>query len=149
MLPCVANGMASYGARPSDRAPASCTVRARAMSSPPWMLIRLALETGGHHAVADEDRLKVMDAKTRAEYRAYLVRIYGFEAPVEEAIAKVADLEPDLVRERQKVSRLHADLVTLGLTPEVGFRRRGRPWPPRPTSPGSPRRRGWTPRPGT
>lgn len=83
------------------------------------MLIRLALETGGQHAIADEDRLKVMDAKTRAEYRAYLVRIYGFEAPVEEAIAKVADLEPELVQERQKIGRLHADLVALGLTPEV------------------------------
>jgi len=83
------------------------------------MLIRLALETGGHHAIADEDRLKVMDAKSRAEYRAYLVRIYGFEGPVEEAIAKVADLEPELVQERQKISRLHADLVALGLTPEV------------------------------
>ena len=82
------------------------------------MLIRLALETGGHHAIADEDRLKVMDAKSRAEYRAYLVRIYGFEAPVEEAIAKVAGLEPEL-QERHKISRLRADLSELGLTPEV------------------------------
>ena len=87
--------------------------------SPPWMLIRLALETRAHHPWADEDRLRLMDATSRADYRAYLVRLYGFEAPVESALARMTEVDPELVRDRFKVDRLRDDLVALGLNQEV------------------------------
>ncbi len=89
------------------------------MSSPPWMLIRLALETRPHHVAADETRLRLMDVRSRAEYRAELVRIYGFEAAVESALLRVKDLDGQLVRDRLRTDRLRDDLVALGVTPEV------------------------------
>lgn len=89
------------------------------MSSPPWMLIRLALDTRPHHVAADEARLRVMDVRSRDEYREELVRIYGFEAAVESALLRVTDLDGPLVRDRLRADRLRDDLVALGITPEV------------------------------
>lgn len=86
---------------------------------PPWMLLRLAIETATHHAAADDDRLSLMDVKTRAEYRSFLVRVYGFECAVEEAILRVPDLDVDVTRGRLRGEHLKHDLLTLGLTPEV------------------------------
>jgi heme oxygenase len=83
------------------------------------MLLRLAIETRSHHNAADDDRLSLMDVKTRAEYRSFLVRIFGFEAAVEEALLRVKDVDADVMRGRLRAEHLRHDLYTLGLTPEV------------------------------
>jgi len=77
------------------------------------MLLRLGLETQQHHAVADADRIAVMEASSPADYRAQLARILGFEAPVESALAHL--LEAALLRERTKAHWLRRDLMALGL----------------------------------
>jgi len=89
------------------------------VSAPPWMLLRLAVETASHHAVADEDRLGLLDARTPERYRKHLVRIYGFEAPVEAALSRIATLHGPLrglVRERTRMAFLRLDLRGLGKT---------------------------------
>ncbi|HLL25535.1 MAG TPA: biliverdin-producing heme oxygenase [Kofleriaceae bacterium] len=78
------------------------------------MLLRLALDTASHHVAADEDRLAVMDVKTRGEYVTHLARIYGFESVVEDMIARVSDIDPVILRDRQKTARLRSDLLALG-----------------------------------
>ncbi len=76
-----------------------------------WMLLRLGLETQQHHAIADEDRLALMDVRSPADYRAQLARIYGFEAAVEAALTPFVD-----ARERAKAHWLRHDLQWFGLT---------------------------------
>jgi heme oxygenase len=57
-----------------------------------------------------------MDVKTAAEYRAFLVRIFGFESAVEEAILGVSDLDADIMDGRLRTEDLKQDLFALGLT---------------------------------
>ena len=85
------------------------------MSAPPWMLLRLALETARHHTHADEDRLRALSIRTAADYRAFLLRAYGFEVPVEAAIGRVLELDRAVLRERSKAERLTHDLGSLGV----------------------------------
>lgn len=84
--------------------------------SPPWMLVRLGLETSQHHAPADEDRLSALAITTVAEYRAFLLRVFGFETPVEDAISKLRHLELRFVRDRARTPLLESDLLALGLS---------------------------------
>jgi heme oxygenase len=86
------------------------------MIEPPWMLIRLGLETGAHHTLADEDRLAALEIRTRTDYQAFLSTVFGFEAPVEQALLRTRDLGTDVLRERLKVGRLRRDLEALGMT---------------------------------
>jgi len=83
------------------------------MATPSWMLARVMLETRTHHARADEDRLVLLDRRTIASYRAFLARIYGFEAPYEAALA-ATHLPTALVAPRLKAELLLADLRELG-----------------------------------
>src|SRR4051812_24994539 len=87
-------------------------------SAPPWMLVRLALETATHQTQSDEDRLTALDIANAAGYRAFLVRVYGFEAAVEAALDKVPDIDMSFVRDRAKTPRLEHDLRALGMSPE-------------------------------
>ncbi|HUS27709.1 MAG TPA: biliverdin-producing heme oxygenase [Kofleriaceae bacterium] len=80
------------------------------------MLVRLGLETTHHHAPADEDRLAALTISSIHEYRSFLVRVLGFEAPVEEAVAKVHQIELRFVRERARVPLLRRDLLALGMS---------------------------------
>jgi heme oxygenase len=80
------------------------------------MLVRIGIETSLHHAAADDDRLSALHIRTIDEYRAFLVRVFGFEAPVEEALAGVRELELRFVRERARVPLLRRDLLQLGLS---------------------------------
>ena len=82
--------------------------------NPPWMLVRLGLETTLHHAPADDDRLAALSITTHADYRAFLVRVFGFEAPIEEAVARVCKLELRFIRERARLQLLRRDLLQLG-----------------------------------
>jgi heme oxygenase len=88
------------------------------MALPSWMLARLAIETFAHHASADADRLWLLDqpAITAHGYRRLLRRIYGFEAPLEAALALTPGLDLGLLRPRLKTARLAGDLLTLGMS---------------------------------
>jgi heme oxygenase len=85
-------------------------------SSPPWMLVRLGLETAVHHGPADEDRLAALDIKSVADYRAFLIRVYGFESALEAAVTRVRGIDQALCRGR--TSRLRRDLIALGVKAE-------------------------------
>jgi heme oxygenase len=76
----------------------------------------LAKETQVHHAPADADRLALMRVTTVAEYRVLLSRIFRLESPVELAVSRVLRREPMVASLRQRVGRLHDDLVSLGMT---------------------------------
>lgn len=79
------------------------------------MFLRLGLETQAHQSVADADRLALMEVVSPEAYRAHLARVFGFEAPVEMALASAGD--PALVRARVKSHWLRRDLEALGMTP--------------------------------
>ena len=82
-----------------------------------WMVARLKRETRGHHASADGDRLRLLPARsTLTSYRDALVRIYGFEAPVETAMSVTGDLAGIIDLEaRLKLRHLKAALTGLGI----------------------------------
>lgn len=87
------------------------------MLPPSWMLVRLEIETRAHIAAADADRLVLMEHTTPSRYRAFLARIYGFEAPVEEAVARTPGLDTAVVADLcNHAPKLRADLRGLGLT---------------------------------
>lgn len=90
----------------------------KSAGAPPWMLLRLGLETGPHHAAADEDRLSGMEVANVDGYRAFLARVFGFEVPVEQAVARVLGETAAVVRLHAKAERLRQDLLTLGLDRE-------------------------------
>lgn len=83
------------------------------------MLVRIAIETTRHHRAADEDRLAALELSTVDGYRALLIRIHGFESAVEEALARVTDLDPGFVRGRLKSAHLRHDLRALGMSVEA------------------------------
>jgi heme oxygenase len=89
-------------------------LRSPAIRSPSWMLLRLGLETKQHHAVADADRIALMESASPAEYRTRLTRIHGFETPIEAALSVFLDAA--LVRDHAKAHCLRHDFETLGLT---------------------------------
>lgn len=79
------------------------------------MLVKLKRETESWQRAADTDRLAVMSA-TPATYRTYLARIWGFEAPVEAALAMTVGLEDWIdLRARTNHKLLRADLAALGV----------------------------------
>ena len=85
-----------------------------------WMLARLKDETRAHHAEADATRLSPLATPTSVyAYAGYLARIYGFEAPVEDALARSAAVAGVLDVSMWMRSRaIHADLIALGIEPE-------------------------------
>jgi heme oxygenase len=85
------------------------------MLNPGWMLTRLARETRAHHAIADGDRLELMNATSLADYRSQLLRIYSFEAAVERALPNLAGTQLQVTHYRERLARLRDDLVALGM----------------------------------
>ncbi len=85
------------------------------------MVERLNEETQVHHAESDSD-LDVLfhrDAKI-SHYMLYLMRIYGFEAPLESSLAMTPTLDLMVnLRERSRASFIAQDLLALGLKPSV------------------------------
>ncbi len=83
-----------------------------------WMLARLSRDTEALRAQADESRLHPLRSSvTSAGYAAYLVRIFGFEAPVERELARTSGI--DRVVElgwRTHMRLLRSDLLALGIT---------------------------------
>jgi heme oxygenase len=85
-----------------------------------WMIERLNDETRIHHAEVDGDfDLLFRDDAASTHYQYFLMRVYGFEAPLESALAMTPNLGLMLdLRERQKTSFLAQDLLALGLRPQ-------------------------------
>lgn len=82
------------------------------------MLVRLNRETREHHAHADAawHELLVPDV-TRDRYIDQLVRVYGFEAPLEGALAYAPLMDTAKRREHARSGRIVEDLLVLGLRP--------------------------------
>lgn len=82
---------------------------------------RLNEETQVHHAEADAD-LDVLfrhDASA-SHYMLYLMRLYGFEAPLESALLTTPALDLMVnLRERSRASFIAQDLLALGLRPAL------------------------------
>ena len=88
------------------------------MSQTPASLRLLDAETRDLHAEVDRHWLDLMaSGVTRETYRAHLARVYGFEAPLESALAYTKQL---VIRDRMDRSRsglIAQDLLALGMSP--------------------------------
>src|SRR4051812_30689543 len=84
-----------------------------------WMITRLHRETRPFHADADGDYNDLYRPDTGpADYMVYLLRLYGFEAPLESAFAQTRHLEMLIaLKERAKAGLIAQDLLALGLRP--------------------------------
>ena len=82
------------------------------------MLTRLESETRPYHASADRVWRGLVDGTlTPATYMHQLVRVYGFEAPLEAALAYTPDLPLELdVRGRVRSGYIVRDLLALGIS---------------------------------
>jgi heme oxygenase len=82
------------------------------------MLTRLDMETRDQHAEVDGHWLDLMaSGVTRDQYKATLMRIYGFEAPIESALAYTPNLVVADRRERTRSALIVQDLLALGFSP--------------------------------
>ncbi|HEY5950614.1 MAG TPA: biliverdin-producing heme oxygenase [Kofleriaceae bacterium] len=82
------------------------------------MLNRLDMETREQHAEVDGYWLDLMaSGVTREQYKGLLVRIYGFEAPVESALVYTPNLVIADRRERMRSGLIAQDLLALGISP--------------------------------
>jgi heme oxygenase (biliverdin-IX-beta and delta-forming) len=88
------------------------------MDAASWMLTQLDQATRMHHAPVEAAQLAFLQAPSVAGYRDELIRIYGFEAPVESALAMAPDLPGIDLRERSKSGALAGDLLALGVRPQ-------------------------------
>ena len=81
-------------------------------------LLRLNLETRAFHASADEGWLSLLGADaSRWDYVRQLIATYGFEAPVEAALAYTPGLKQAIdLRGRSRAGLLAQDLLALGLS---------------------------------
>src|SRR5262245_47729258 len=90
------------------------------MLQPLSMLNRLDMETSAYHAEVDAYWLDLLSADvTRDQYRRQLVRVYGFEAPLESSLAYTPHLVIADRRERQRSGLIAQDLLALGVTPSM------------------------------
>jgi len=88
------------------------------MESAATTLLRLNLETQSHHAAADQlwSPLLVPNV-TKWQYVARLAMVYGFEAPLEAALAYTPNLRLAIdLRVRIRAGLVAQDLIVLGLT---------------------------------
>ena len=83
------------------------------------MVERLNEATRAHHADAESDFDLLFEPETTPRhYLMFLVRVYGFEAPLESTLAMTPNLELMIdLKERTKAGYLAQDLMALGLRP--------------------------------
>lgn len=83
------------------------------------ILTRLNLETQPYHALADAGWRSLLSTDvTRARYIEQLVFAYGFEGPLEAALAYTPKLELVInVHERYRAGYIAQDLIALGMRP--------------------------------
>lgn len=86
-----------------------------------WVLTRLKRNAQSEHVAANIDRLALLHLEANpASYRDYLLKIYGFEAPVETALALAPGLGAVIdLGSRSHLRMLRSDLADLGIT-ELG-----------------------------
>jgi heme oxygenase len=84
-----------------------------------WMIERLNEQTRTHHTDADADfDILFRDDASSTHYLVFLMRVYGFEAPLEASLVVTPNLDLMLdLRERQKTGLLTQDMLALGLLP--------------------------------
>ena len=84
-----------------------------------WMIERLNEETRAHHAEAEMDFDVLFQPETTPEhYLAFLLKTYGFEAPLESMLQMTQNLELVIdLKERTKAGYLAQDLMAMGLRP--------------------------------
>lgn len=85
-----------------------------------WMIERLDRETRVHHSdAADGDfELLFRERVSTWDYVQFLMRVYGFVAPLEVSLAMTPNIDLVLdVRERQKAGFIAKDLLALRLSP--------------------------------
>lgn len=80
------------------------------------VLARLSAETSHAHAQIDEAMFGDLEFPTTAGYRRFLCLFYGFQAPLEAAVARTPKLDHELLDARSKAGRLAHDLMSIGLT---------------------------------
>lgn len=83
------------------------------------VLNRLNVETRLHHAEADADVDEYLfrPQVSAADYRTFLMRIYGFVAPLEAALLSAPGLDEVVdIRARAKAALIVHDLLALGMT---------------------------------
>lgn len=83
------------------------------------MLLRLEIETRAQHPAADHPWLELMSRDaSRGHYLDHLITTYGFEAPVEAALALTPYISDVIhLRPRARSGFIVEDLLALGLTP--------------------------------
>lgn len=89
------------------------------MTQSSWMVERLNAETRAFHADIEADLDLLFQAETTAtQYLVYLMRAYGFEAPLESTLAMTPNLELMIdLKGRTKAGFIAQDLLALGLRP--------------------------------
>jgi heme oxygenase len=82
------------------------------------MLIQLNLATREHHAAADASWLDLMSPSVdKPQYIEHLVKVYGFEAPLEAALRYTPGLSALVdLRARSRAGLIVQDLMRLGLS---------------------------------
>jgi heme oxygenase len=83
------------------------------------MIERLNEETRPHHPDAESDFDVLFGSSTTpADYQQFLVRVYGFEVPLEATLATTPNLDLMIdLRARAKSAFVAQDLAALGLSP--------------------------------
>lgn len=79
-------------------------------------LARIAVETAPACRWIDDALFGPLELATVAGYRRFLARLYGFQAPLEVALAATPGIDHDLVVPRCRAGRIAGDLLALGLT---------------------------------
>ena len=84
------------------------------------LIDRLSAETEEYHAQADEDVFLLLGPVTPADYRRFLVRMYGFVIAVERSIGAVRGLDRVIdTRRFRKGDMLRIDLLALRVTDQA------------------------------
>src|SRR5437868_12190691 len=101
-------------AAPDLRTPiAGCSMRTMLRLS--RTLIQLNLATQEHHIAADAAWLELLvPGVTRARYVEHLIKVYGFEAPLEAALRYTPGLS-SVIDVRPRAGLIAQDLMRLGL----------------------------------
>lgn len=82
------------------------------------ILDRLQAATEQQSAKVDAGALEIVDSCTLEAFRDYLVRCYGFEAPLESACVMHASLTGHNATTRPRTRYIAQDLVELGVPPQ-------------------------------
>jgi heme oxygenase len=88
------------------------------MTSPSAMLARLEAATREFHTAVDEHWLDLLaSGVTYERYKQHLIRVYGFEAPLESALAYTPNLVVADRMDRMRSGLIAQDLLALGVSP--------------------------------